>query len=153
MRVNQYVYFALRSEQVSAEQMTAILGIEPDEVGVRGSRQTEPVRPVCHSWKVVCREPFLTVDEQVDRVLARLLPTADRIGALVAGSGEAEESQIASVLEVVRYFEPAEDDESEILLVDRTPEQRNLFGWHLDARVLDFLVRTHAGLDVDEYGG
>ncbi len=33
------------------------------------------------------------------------------------------------------------------------PVDLKLFGWHLDARVLDFLMRTHAVLDVDEYGG
>ncbi|MBL7499652.1 DUF4279 domain-containing protein [Frankia sp. CNm7] len=77
MRVRQYVYFALKSDGVSAAEMTARLGIEPDEVAIRGSRRAEPmIRPASHSWKVVCRQPYMTVDEQIDHVLDRLLPAA-----------------------------------------------------------------------------
>ncbi|WP_027343146.1 DUF4279 domain-containing protein [Hamadaea tsunoensis] len=154
MRLHQYVYFALKSEEVSAAEMTARLGIEPDEVVTRGSRQTDPVVPVCHVWRVVCRKPHMTVDEQIDHVLDRLLPAADRIGALAAEPGRTDEHPISSVLQVVRVFEPTDDgDEDSTTPVDQeSPEQRNIFGWHLDARVLDFLRRTHAELDVDEYG-
>ncbi|GAA1616126.1 DUF4279 domain-containing protein [Catellatospora bangladeshensis] len=152
MRLRQYAYFALKSEAVSASEMTAWLGIEPDEVGVRGSRQTDPfVRPVCHVWKIVCREPNLTVDEQIEHILDRLLPAADRIGGLAAEPGRDHERTISSVLQVVRYFGD-EDEDSTTTLEQESPEQRNLFGWHVDARVLDFLRRTHAELDVDEYG-
>lgn len=154
MRLHQYVYFALKSEEVSASEMTAWLGIEPDEVVMRGSRQTDPVVPVCHIWKVVCRKPHMTVDEQIDHVLDRLLPAADRIGELVAGPGRVDQRPISSVLQVVRVFEHSDDeDEDSIIPIDqKSPGQRNLFGWHVDARVLDFLRRTHAELDVDEYG-
>ncbi|GAA1404154.1 DUF4279 domain-containing protein [Catellatospora coxensis] len=153
MRLRQYVYFALKSEEVSAAEITARLGVEPDEVVVRGSRRTDPfVRPVCHIWMVVCREPNLTVDEQMDQVVGRLLAYADRIGELVAEPDEAGERPIFSVLQVVRYFWDDEEDAA-APVVQESPPLRNLFGWHLDARVLDFLRRTHAELDVDEYGG
>lgn len=68
MPLRQFVYFALFSKHTSVAEMTAVLGIEPDEVSVRGSRFTEPaVIPVSHSWKIVCREPGLRVDEQINR--------------------------------------------------------------------------------------
>lgn len=152
MRLHQYVYFALKSEEVSAAEITVRLGVEPDEVVVRGSSQTDPfVRPVCHIWKIVCREPNMTVDEQIDQVLGRLLPAADRIGELAAEPGRADERPISSVFQVVRHFGD-EGEDSTTPVEQESPEQRNLFGWHIDARVLDFLRRTHAELDVDEYG-
>ncbi|WP_155371695.1 DUF4279 domain-containing protein [Catellatospora vulcania] len=154
MRLSQHVYFALKSEEVTAAEMTARLGIEPDRVSVRGSRLAHAVVPRCHIWEVACREPDLTVDEQIDRVLERLLPAADRIAELTAGPGPAEERPIVGVLQVVRVFKPTEegDEEPATSALQEPPEKRNLFGWHLDGRVLDFLRRTHAELDVDEYG-
>ncbi|MEU5786400.1 DUF4279 domain-containing protein [Micromonospora purpureochromogenes] len=65
MIVSQYVYFALSSERVSAAEITARLGIEPDEIVVRGSRVASPARPGSHRWKITCRKPGLTVDEQI----------------------------------------------------------------------------------------
>ncbi|MFI6882849.1 DUF4279 domain-containing protein [Streptosporangium canum] len=59
MKVHQHVYFALRSEHMSAAVMTARLGIDPDEIKVRASRKTDLPRPVCHSWKVNAPEPDL----------------------------------------------------------------------------------------------
>ncbi|MFG2917256.1 hypothetical protein ACGF0D_30750 [Kitasatospora sp. NPDC048298] len=37
MPVDQYVYFALSSLHTSAADMAAVLGLEPDEIMVRGS--------------------------------------------------------------------------------------------------------------------
>lgn len=143
MPLHQYAYFALFSRHVSASDMTSQLGITPDEVSVRGSRLTEPaVVPVHHSWRVVCRDPGLRVDEQITRVLDRLRPHTDRISDLagrLAGTGG------GAVLHVVRYFNDTDDARSG---ADDAP---NLFGWHLGRKVLDFLSATGAELDVDEY--
>ncbi|MFG2907668.1 DUF4279 domain-containing protein [Kitasatospora sp. NPDC048286] len=75
MPVDQYVHFALSSLHTSAADMAAVLGLEPDEIMVRGSRIPGP-RPIpaAHRWKIVCREPGLCVDEQIARVLERLAP-------------------------------------------------------------------------------
>ncbi|MBL7495083.1 DUF4279 domain-containing protein [Frankia sp. CNm7] len=96
----------------------------------------------------------MTVDEQIDHVLDRLLPAADRIGALISEAGRTDEHAIFSVLQVVREFEHSDDGEEDSAVPSdqEPPEHRNLFGWHVDARILDFLRRTHAELDVDEYG-
>lgn len=142
MRVNQYVYFAVRSGDMTGEQMTARLGVQADETVIRGSRQTEPPVPVCHVWRVVCRKPDMTVDEQIDEVIGRLEPVAGRIRELAAEL-DGVEAGASAVLQIVRYYEPSDQDQ---------PEQRDLLGWHLGTGVIEFLRRTHAELDVDEYG-
>ncbi|ROR35243.1 DUF4279 domain-containing protein [Kitasatospora cineracea] len=155
MLISQYAYFGLSSLTVSAAEMTAVLGIEPDETMVRGSRSTGPrVLPVLHRWKIVCREPGLGVDEQVARVVARLAPHADAIAALTrrldAEDGEDGEGPSA-VLEVVRVFN---DEDGQDRLAGTPPELvegPGLLGWHLGRDVLAFLHTTGAALDVDEY--
>ncbi|WP_328892535.1 DUF4279 domain-containing protein [Streptomyces sp. NBC_00236] len=143
MPLHQYAYFALFSQHTSADDMTSQVGIAPDEVTVRGSRFTEPTAiPVDHSWMVVCREPGLSVDEQITRVLDRLQPHIDRISDLIGyltGPGG------GAVLQVVRYFNATDQAQPGAAAAP------NLFGWHLDRKVLDFLRTTGAELDIDEY--
>ncbi|MFE5207197.1 DUF4279 domain-containing protein [Streptomyces sp. NPDC056600] len=143
MPLRQYAYFALFSRHTSADAMTSRLGITPDEVRVRGSRCTEPaVLPVEHSWMIVCREPGLRVDEQITRILDRLRPHSDRVRDLtrqLAGTGG------GAVLQVVRHFDGAGQDPP------GATDDPDIFGWHLDRGVLDFLSATGAELDVDEY--
>ncbi|MFF3595190.1 DUF4279 domain-containing protein [Kitasatospora indigofera] len=146
MSIRQYAYFALSSQHISADEITSRLGITPDEVSVRGGRITTPrAIPASHRWKVVCREPDLCVDEQIARILDRLRPHTARIaelaGQLAAGGGGA-------VLQVVRYFN---DTDNESPRHPDAPDAPNLFGWHLDRDVLDFLAAVDAELDVDEY--
>jgi hypothetical protein len=146
--VNQYAYFALSSRSTSATDMAAILGLEPDEITVRGSRIAEPnAIPVLHRWKIVCREPGLRVDEQIARVLERLAPHTTAIASLASRLNN-EEPRPAAVLEVVRYFSEEAEQRNRKAAADEVP---NLFGWHLGREVLDFLQTTGAVLDVDEY--
>ncbi|MFG1838589.1 DUF4279 domain-containing protein [Micromonospora sp. NPDC049175] len=140
MRVHQYAYFSLRSDQLSAREMATRLGMEPDETSVKGSRRANPPVPRVHSWRVMCRDSGLTVDEQVDRLIDRLEPIADEIAALVRAIDESEGEGLTSTLQVVRYF--GDDDGA----------QHQRLGWHLDRRAVAFLQRTGAELDVDEYG-
>jgi hypothetical protein len=155
MRVSQYAYFALASVRVSAAEITARLGVEPDERVVRGSRQTDPAIPVVHRWKVVCRKPGLTVDEQVGRIVDRLFDHAERIGALAADLDRIGGGPGASVLQIVRVFEHPDGAEEDLTSptegMEKLPGQHQLLGWHLDARTLEFLRLTRAELDVDEY--
>jgi hypothetical protein len=151
MRIRQYAYFALFSRLTSAEQITARLGIEPDEITVRGSRRAEPAIPVNHSWDIVCREPDLSVDEQVSRVLDRLRDHVDGIAELAQCLRTEDPEHGGAVLEVVRYLNDDEDDGSAPADHPDAPEAPNLLGWHLGRDVLDFLTTTGAVLDVDEY--
>ncbi len=142
MRAEHYVYFALKSDCVPAADITARLGIEPDKVSVRGSRLADPPRPACHVWAVECRTPGLTIDEQIDHLLQRLLPSADLIGELAQELDRVDQCEGSAVLQVVRSYQ--DNDPT-------APDAINLLGWHLDNQVIDFLARTHAALDVDEY--
>ncbi|MFI1302890.1 DUF4279 domain-containing protein [Streptomyces sioyaensis] len=143
MPLHQYAYFALFSRHTSADDMTSQLGIAPDEVTVRGSRITEPaVVPVDHSWRVTCREPGLRIDEQITRLLDRLQPHTDRISHLTR---QLADTGGGAVLQVVRYFNDTGRTRPD------AADAPNLFGWHLDREVLDFLIATGAELDVDEY--
>ncbi|MFF2819911.1 DUF4279 domain-containing protein [Kitasatospora cineracea] len=154
MLIRQYAYFGLSSLTMSAAEMTAVLGIEPDEITVRGSRSTgRRVLPVLHLWKVVCREPGLGVDEQVARVVARLAPHADAIAALTRRLDAEDGEGPSAVLEVVRVFN---DEDGQDRLAGTPPELvegPGLLGWHLGRDVLAFLHATGAALDVDEYDG
>ena len=58
-----------------ASTITARLGIEPDDVSIRGARRAQPV-PERRIWAVEWRRPRLAVDEQAARVLARIRPVA-----------------------------------------------------------------------------
>lgn len=133
--MRQYVYFALFSELMPAEEITRRLGISPDEADIRASRQVYPPRPAVHSWKIVCSAPGLTVDEQIGIVIGRLRPMVDEIGRLAR---HLDATEGGARLQVVRYF--SEGDSNPILL-----------GWCLDREVVDFLHTTRAVLDIDEY--
>ena len=155
MLISQYAYFAIQSIHLAATEITARLGVEPDETKTRGSRQAEPAIPVTHCWRVVCRKPGLTVDEQISRIVDRLLPHANRIGALVTELDEAEGGPGSSVLQVVRVFEHPEGEPEDLRGpvdgLEKLPGQHQLLGWHVDRRTLEFLRITGAELDIDEY--
>ncbi|WP_232430429.1 DUF4279 domain-containing protein [Salinispora pacifica] len=137
-------------------EITARLGIEPDEVTTRGSRHpADPVFPAAHCWKVVCRTPSMTVDEQIACIVDRLFGYAPLIGALVAELDRADGGPGSAVLQVVRAFgHPAgepEDLPGPIDGLEKLPGQHQLLGWHLDRPTLEFLRLTGAELDIDEY--
>jgi hypothetical protein len=141
LRIRQYVYFSLGSDTVSAEELTAQIGMAPDTVSVRGSQRTDPPRPRSHAWRVECRTPGLTVDEQLDVVLARLEPYRSQIRRAVS---QGDGSLVTATLQVVRHL----DDP------DGEPDgyQHRLLGWHVSRAVLAFAAETGAEIDVDEYG-
>ncbi|MER7443292.1 DUF4279 domain-containing protein [Micromonospora avicenniae] len=155
MIISQYVYFALSSNRVSAAEITARLGIEPDEIVVRGSRLASPARPANHRWKTTCRKPGMTVDEQINRIVDRLFDHADRIGELAVELDDIGGEPGASMLQVVRVFEHPDGEEEDLTSpvegLEKLAGQHQLLGWHIDARILEFLRLTRAELDVDEY--
>ncbi len=155
MIVSQYVYFALSSKRVSAAEISARLGIEADEIVIRGSRLAIPARPASHRWKITCRKPGLTVDEQINRIVDRLFDRAERIGELAVELDNIDGQPGASVLQVVRVFEHPDGEEEDLTGpvegLEKLAGQHQLLGWHVDSRVLEFLRLTRAELDVDEY--
>lgn len=116
--------------------------------------------PRGHSWEVECREPGLTIDEQIAKVLSRISPQEHKIAEL-ARDLEKEDPSGGAVLRVVRFFNDDEGEEEEVpetILLDDGREleklsgQHQLLGWHLDKEVMTFLRAVGADLDVDEYG-
>ncbi|MFF2173166.1 DUF4279 domain-containing protein [[Kitasatospora] papulosa] len=154
MPLRQYVYFALSSRRITAQEITDALGIEPDETQVHNRRglPVAPQRPFSQSWKIVCREPGLCVDEQIAHVLGRIRPRTELIVELMKqynSAGDEGEPGLEATLEVVRYFNDNEQQNEA-----RTPKERvdhNLFGWALDRETVAFLAATDTLLDVDEY--
>lgn len=159
MRIKQRVYFRIWSQTTPASEVTARLGIEPDDFRVRGSQfEARPV-PKGHQWSVNCDEPGLKVDDQIAKVVERLEPAAGKIAELVAELAGDDPPGFA-VLQVVRYFDDdgdEKDSDHEIRLFDGTvlqslSGQHHLLGWHLDSRTIAFLQAVGAELDVDESG-
>jgi hypothetical protein len=153
MRIRQYVYFGLWSDELSADDLTTILGVAPDAVSVRGARRSDPPVPVSHLWALECRSDSLDVGEQIEQVLRRIRPLASGIEALVA------DGNVTAGLEIVRYFDddegqPERDDPS--VLADgttlvRLAGQHQLLGWSISADDLALLALLRAFVDVDEY--
>ncbi len=153
MRMNQYVYFSLHSETVSAEEITAHLGLGPDEVMSRGSRRADPVRPVAHAWKVVCRTPGLDLEGLIIPLLDRVAPVASRVRELV------DTGTVFATLQIVRYFNDENGHAEESVTFDedghsweKMPGQHQMLGWALEPETLELLVSMKATIDVDEYG-
>ncbi|MFI7893575.1 DUF4279 domain-containing protein [Streptomyces sp. CACIS-1.16CA] len=154
MPLRQYVYFALSSRGITAQEITDLLGIEPDETRVINPRRlpADPAKPFCQVWQVVCRGPGLHVDEQIACVLGRLRPQTDRIAELIKQFNSAEDEEepgLEARLEVVRYFN--EDEQQQEAGQPQEGEKHNLFGWALDREAIEFLAATGAYVDVDEY--
>jgi hypothetical protein len=153
------VYFRIWSDTITSSDITARLGIEPDDFKVRGSRSQNPPIPRLHQWSVNCDEPSLRIDDQIAMVVTRLEPYRSKIADLSLELAS-ENSLGGAELQVVRYFDDQDGEEEfqrEALLPDGSvletlPGQHQLLGWHLDATTLDFLQAVRAEVDVDEYG-
>ena len=118
-----------------ASEMSAVLGLEPDEITVRAVDLVDPPVPASHEWMVTCRDPEKTVDEQVEDLVQRLAPYTAQIAQLAAHL-ERDECGGAR-LHIVRQV--------------NTPTAF-IYGssWRLKRQVLHFLHVTYADLNVDE---
>jgi hypothetical protein len=144
---------------MTAAEITAHLGVEPDNFSFRGSRRRDPVRPVAHAWNIRCDRVEMTVDEQIRAVIDRLRPHRQKVADLIEQLSGDEPPGLA-VLQVVRYFDD-EDGVDEVIRItelstggqlESLPGQHQLLGWHLDMDVIEFLRSVSAEMDVDEYG-
>jgi len=149
MRIAQYVYFGIRSDTVTPQKVTAALLVEPDESWIRGEKDPDRVIPRHHGWYVRCDLPGLCVDDQFAAVMQRMTPALPALDRLLD-----DQPDITTVVRVVRKF--GEGEEEEVSDPDdrlqKLAGQHQLLGWHLDRAALDFIQRTRAELDVDEYG-
>jgi Domain of unknown function (DUF4279) len=154
VRISQRVYFSIWSETLPAAEMTGYLGIEPDELGVRASRRSEPPIPVGHSWSLHCRERGLKLDEQIGKVLQRVEPIKQRLLDLAAGQ------DVDYRLIIVRYLDDDDGEEEEFLaaitkdgkLLEGVPGQHQLLGWVLTPDQMTLLASIRCPIVADEYG-
>jgi hypothetical protein len=143
----------------TAAEITARLRIEPDHFRVKGSRIKNPDRPAAHGWQVHCDLPGLSVSDQIDAVIDRVIDKKVEIAKLVVDL-KSEANPGSAVLQVVRYFNDKNGEEENgdsVTMPDGTTfeklsGQHQLLGWHLGRRTLDFLDHVGAVIDVDEYG-
>jgi hypothetical protein len=136
MRARQYVYFAVRSPEVSAVEVEERLRLRPDRALVRGSK--DPVRPVPahHVWAVESQNRRLPLDEQIDEVLARIAPVEAALREMLS-----DRRDLDCVLQVVRYLNDPD-----------SPEQETQpLGFGFDQEALQLLARLRVRIDVDEY--
>ena len=150
MKIYQYADFLVKSVSVSADDVTAALGVKPTRVWVRGERSVEPVRPQTHGWSLRATGGGV-VDELVLELLDRIEPAAGKFAQLTSG-GEA-----TATISFMRSF--GDDDGVE---EDAGPElpgnlvrmsgQHQLLGFHLDVDLMRRLVALDCSLDFDEYG-
>jgi uncharacterized protein DUF4279 len=156
VRIRQYAYFSMRSRHVPAAEITARLGIEPDEIRVRGTRRLDPPVPVRHSWDIVCRRPGMTIDEQIETVVARLRPYTGQLRVLLDELRADDPDYGGGALTVVRYFDDEDGEDEELSPADarlqKLPGQHQLLGWVLSRQVIEFLMALDIELDADEYG-
>lgn len=144
--VRQYVEFSVQSTVITTDEMTDLLGMEPDSVLVRGSRSADPPRPVWHIWTVRA-DADAYLGEQPDQLVDRLRPVEGRLRALVeriasdpSDFGLVADHRGGAVLSVVRHF----GDEA---------GEADRLGWYLSGDVLGFLADLRASVSVDEYEG
>ena len=154
MKLSQYVYFDLSSDVVTAADITAFLGVEPDELRVRGSNKATP-RPVPanHSLSIHCRTRA-TIDVQIQVVLQRLEPIRAKLIDLIATA------DVTARLIIVRYFNDEEGEEESFdpaitedgELLERLLGQHQMLGWYLSVEQLMLIASLGAAIWADEYG-
>lgn len=150
--MNQYAYFQLGSATRSAAELSAELGMEPDEVGIRGSESAEPPIPARHTWEIVNRAPNTDVEDLVVPLLDRISPVASRVRDLT------DDGSVHATLIVVRYFndrtgvveEEVETEQDGHQLV-KMPGQHQMLGWALEPEALGLLASMNAVIWFDEY--
>lgn len=131
-KVQQYCYFVIASGTVTADEITAAIGMRADIAKVRGSTSVSPrVVPVEHSWRIVCDEHG-RIDEQITPLLRRIEPVSLLVRQLV------DRGDVSAGTMMVRYF----DDED---------GGYNAMGWGLEREQLALLVAMGADLQADEY--
>lgn len=133
-KVQQYCYFWIASRVVTASEITELLGVAPDRVGVMGSKRTEPTPiPVEHAWELRC-ERHARIDEQASEVLRRIEPVADKVRSLT------DREETYAGLTMVRYFDDEEGG-------------YGAMSWNLTRAQIALLAQMGASIDADEYAG
>jgi Domain of unknown function (DUF4279) len=131
MRVETRAYFAVRSDELSPEELAARIGATPSSVMTKAAKRVSPPRPATNAWKL---DSGLDLDaplwQHLEALRALVTPVVAQVSELCQGEPTA-------CLQIVRKFYPAADGAD--------------LGFWLDEPWLAILRQTGADLDVDEY--
>lgn len=131
MKVSTRVYFAVRSDALSPEELAARIGMPPSSVTRKASAHADPPRPAVNAWKVdsplSASAPLWQHLEALYKVIA---PASGAIAEVCRGEPDA-------CLQIVREFFPAGGEAD--------------LGFWLDESWLAVIRQTGALIDVDEY--
>jgi hypothetical protein len=141
LQVWQRVHFSIISPELSPDKLTERIGLAPDEVITWGiPREGSPVVPKFNAWEIFCYDLNLTIDEQIEEVVRRLVPVRDGLLQVTQDPNNGVEATLA----IVRYL----DHDDGVL----DGIQHRLLGWYLPPETLSFLAGIGAGIVADEYG-
>ncbi len=86
MRVRQHVYMYLKSEALDPDEISGVVGAEPDEVKLRGSRsQGPPPIPRHHIWRLNSgRSDNADLEEHFAALWPKLIAMAPGLTRLLA---------------------------------------------------------------------
>lgn len=134
MKTNKcYVYFAIDGDDFHPDDITKILNINPTNIRVKGSRIPGKV-PAYNSWQLsteTVQHEIIDVEAMALSVINKLLPKIDLINQIK------QKYNASTRLEVVLWV-TTDDNQS-------TPA----VGFNV--RIMDFLVKVGAFIDVDMY--
>lgn len=138
MRARQWAYFGAWSDKVSAVEVEERVGLRPDRVLVRGSKDPDRPLPVQHLWAIESQRQDCSLDDQIREVLARVAPVEAALAEL-----QSDGRDLAYVFHIVRYLNDLD-----------APAQETLpLGFGFDGDALRLFARLDVRIDVDEYDG
>jgi hypothetical protein len=155
MRIRQRAYLSLASDGLCPDEITAILGLEPDESKIRGSRFAgPPPRPASHLWSLLSGvRDDAPLEDHLTALWPRLVQVAEGLQIFTARPDS------AGFLQIVRNFEEGSEDFDEAAWglppnadFERLGGQHPFLGFGFDALQLQFLGSIGVAIDVDEYG-
>lgn len=146
LRIRQYAYYAIFSQQLSAVEMTRRIGVQPDETRVRDT--TSKRGPRCHSWKLTSDDmgPDVDLSVQIEALIARLRPYRSQILEVVEAIRE-HEADVRGTGHVFRIVRHLDDDDGEL-----DGYQHRLLGWSIAAESVRLLADLDVAISADEYG-
>jgi hypothetical protein len=131
MKVQTRAYFSVVSDELSPDELSVRIGMQPSSVMTKAGKRLDHPVPKTNAWEIDSGlEPGAPLWRHLEALREVVAPLSDQIAELCQGEPTA-------VLRIVRKFSPA-DEEADL-------------GFWLDESWLAILQQTGAQLDVDEY--
>ena len=123
------VYFALKSDDINADDITRQLGIQPTSV----TKKANPA-PKCHIWKYSSGKKeaeLIDIGDMSSSIIEVLKPKADKIASIV------KEYDLGAVLELVLWISTDDSVSTPAIVFEND--------------TLNFLSKVGASIDIDTY--